>query len=305
MIEQNMNDINSSVEGERSTKPNEKDGLKNQNPLYERYKNYKWKDPEKLRNGPYGDESRKCRDCLCCIIFIIFFIGCLITALVGFLFGKPKKILYSYDEDGHACGYDKGYEKYKMLYFYNAIENLEKIKISKIVNAFCVEECPRIKYNKKEYKDKKIILKCMPTTNNPDCSVTFKNYYRSKNLLQRFCFPTDTAKEEFDPETQEKLLVFDYTKQVNIERIVDKDDISSDGQYVKISSLKEENTSKVASEQLINFSFFSSDRLINWLSDVFVTKWVIFASVIWSFLIAMLFLLFIRCCAGIIVFLLV
>ena len=138
MIAQNMNDINSSLDGERSTNPNEKEGLKHQNPLYERYKNYKWKDPEKLRNGPYGDESRKCRDCLCCIIFIIFFIGCLITALVGFLFGKPKKILYSYDEDGHACGYDKGYEKYKMLYFYNVIENFEKIEISKIVNAFCV-----------------------------------------------------------------------------------------------------------------------------------------------------------------------
>ena len=303
MIEQNINNINNSFENERSTKPNEKDGLSSRNSLNERYKNFKWKDIDKLKNGPYGDESRKCRDCLCCIIFIIFFIGCLITALVGFVFGKPKKILYSYDEDGHACGYDKGYEKYKMLYFYNVIENLEKIKISKIVNAFCVEECPQEKYNKKEYQNKKIILNCMPTKNNPDCSVTYKNYYKSKNLLQRFCFPNSNDKEEFDPETQQKLLVFDYTKQINIERIVDKDDISSDGEYVKINSLKEDDTSKVASEKLINFSFFSSDRLINWLSDVFVTKWVIFASVIWSFIIAMLFLLFIRCCAGIIVFL--
>ena len=45
------------------------------------------------------------------------------------------------------------------------------------------------------------------------------------------------------------------------------------------------------------------DRLISWISDIFVTKWVIFASVIWSFLISMFFLLFLRCCAGIIVFL--
>ena len=303
MLEQNINNNNNSLEKEGITYPSEKDIIKSPNDLYSDYKNYKWKDPDKLRNGPYGDENRKCRDCFRCIIFIIFFIGCLITALVGFVFGKPKRILYSYDEDGHACGYDKGYEKYKMLYFYNVIENLEKIKISKIVNAFCVEECPREKYNKKEYENKKIYLNCIPTRNNPDCSVTFKNYYKSKNLLQRFCFPTDTDKEEFDPETQEKLLVYDYSKQINIERIVDKNDISSDGQYVKISSLKEENTSKVASEKLINFSFFSSDRLINWLSDVFVTKWVIFASVIWSFIIAMIFLLFIRCCAGIIVFL--
>ena len=303
MTDEDKNENNISYEKEKTTYPNEKDGLKYNNIFYDKYKNYKWKDPEKLRNGPYGDESRKCRDCLCCIIFIIFFIGCLIIALIGFVLGKPKKILYSYDEEGHACGFDKGYEKYKMLYFYNVIENLEKFKLKKIVNAFCVDECPSIKYNKEEYKNKNITLNCKPTEDNPNCTVAFKNYYRAKSLLKRFCFPSDSDNEEFDSETQEKILVYDYTKKINIERIVDKEDISSDGEYVKISSLKEQNTSKVASEKLINFSFFSSDRLINWLSDVFVTKWVIFASVIWSFVIAMVFLLFLRCCAGIMVFL--
>ena len=302
MIEQDKNENNISFEKDRTTSPNEKDGLKtNKNDLYEQYKNYKWREPEKLKNGPYGDESRKCRDCLCCIIFILFFVAYLITSLVGFAFGKPKRILYPYDEDGHACGYDEGYEDFKMLYFYNVIENLEKLKISKIVNAFCVNECPTKFYDKKEYKNKKIILDCIPTENNPDCNVTYKNYYRSKELLKRFCFPSDTEEIEFDPNTQEKILVYDYTKKINIERVVDKEDI--DGDYVKISALREQNTSKVASEKLINFSFFSSNRIINWMSDIFVTKWVIFASVIWSFLISMFFLLFLRCCAGIIVFL--
>ena len=281
---------------------NEKEGLKpNKIDLYERYKTYKWKEPEKLKNGPYGDENRKCRDCLCCIIFIIFFIGCLITALVGFVFGKPQKILYPYDEDGHACGYDKGYENYKLLYFYNVLENLEKLKIKDIVNAFCVKECPYTKYDKKEFGKKNITLVCKGTENNPSCNVNYKNYYRSKSLLKRFCFPSDDEKEEFDNKTQEKILVYDYTKKINIERIVDKSDI--DGEYVRIEALKEENTSRVASEKLINLSFFSKNRLINWISDIFVTKWVIFSSVIWSFIISMFFLLFLRCCAGLLVFL--
>ena len=281
---------------------NEKEGLKpNKIDLYERYKTYKWKEPEKLKNGPYGDENRKCRDCLCCIIFIIFFIGCLITALVGFVFGKPQKILYPYDEDGHACGYDKGYENYKLLYFYNVLENLEKLKIKDIVNAFCVKECPYTKYDKKEFGKKNITLVCKGTENNPGCNVNYKNYYRSKSLLKRFCFPSDDEKEEFDNKTQEKILVYDYTKKINIERIVDKSDI--DGEYVRIEALKEENTSRVASEKLINLSFFSKNRLINWISDIFVTKWVIFSSVIWSFIISMFFLLFLRCCAGLLVFL--
>ena len=99
----------------------EKDALKddkNTREAYKEYKNYRWKEPEKLKNGPLGDESRKCRDCICFIIFIIFFIGCIIIALLGFIMGKPEKILYSYDEDGKACGLDKGYENHKMLYFY-------------------------------------------------------------------------------------------------------------------------------------------------------------------------------------------
>ena len=297
MNEQNGNEASMSFE-----KPNEKDELKgNKIDLYEQYKKYKWKEPEKLRNGPFGDESRKCRDCLCCIIFIIFFIAYLITSLVGFVFGKPEMILYSYDEDGHACGYDKGYENHSMLYFYNSIENFEKFEFKKILNAFCVNDCPSIQYDKKEYENKKIILDCIPTLNNQDCNVTIKNYYKSKSLLKRFCFPSITEKLEFDNETQEKILVYDYTKKTNIERVVNKEDIK-DG-YVKISSLYEGNTSEVASEQLINFSFFSTNRLINWVSDIVVTRWVIFASIIWCFLISLFFLLFLRCCAGILVFL--
>lgn len=288
--------------------PEEKTKLKegkNSRDAYSKYKEYKWKDPEKLKNGPLGDESRKCRDCICCIIFIIFLIGCIIIALLGFILGKPEKILYSYDEDGKACGLDEGYENYKMLYFYNVIENVQNLKLEKIVNAFCVEKCPEEKYDKKEYENKIInISNCKGTENNPNCTVLFKNYYQSKSLLGRFCFPMKSDKEDFDPNTQSKIMVYDYAKKSNIERIVDLNDIidQDNEKYVKINSLKKENSSEEASEELINFSFFSTDRLINWISDVFVTKYVILASVIWSFLLAMIFLLFLRCCAGIIVF---
>ena len=72
MLEQNINNNNNSLEKEGITYPPEKDIIKSPNDLYSDYKNYKWKDPDKLRNGPYGDENRKCRDCFCCIIFIIF-----------------------------------------------------------------------------------------------------------------------------------------------------------------------------------------------------------------------------------------
>ena len=302
------NDISFEKKEKPKEIPEEKTKLKeekNSKDLYSKYKDFKWKDPDKLRNGPLGDESRKCRDCICCIIFIIFFFGCIIVALLGFIMGKPEMILYSYDEDGKACGLDEGYENFKKLYFYNVIGNLKKLDIEKIVNAFCVEECPDTKYEKNVYKDSNITLKCKPTKNNPNCSVSFENYYESKSLLGRFCFPNKSDKEEFDEKTQQKILVYDYSKKADIERIINKEDIMTDNvsePYVRINALKSQNTSKLASEQLINFSFFSADRLINWISDIFVAKYVILASVVWSFLLAMIFLLLLRCCAGIIVF---
>ena len=288
--------------------PTEKDALKEQKKdskdLYSKYKNYKWEDPEKLKNGPLGDEARKCRDCICCIFFFLFFIGCVIVALLGFFMGKPELILYAYDEDGKACGFDEGYEEYNALYFYNVLENLKSLEVTKIVNAFCVKDCPQNKYMKDQYKDKNIKLDCKPTKNNQDCSIKFENYYQSKKILGRFCFPYKNDKEEFDEKTQDKVLVYDYSKKKNIERIVEKDDIKNidNERYIKIDSLKSKNDSSTASESLINFSFFSTDRLINWISDIFMAKWVILASVVWSFLIAMIFLLFLRCCAGFIVF---
>ena len=293
------NDISFEKNGKKLM-TDEKDALKQKKDtkeLYAEYKNFKWKEPDKLKNGPLGDESRKCRDCICCIIFLIFLIGCVIIAILGFWMGSPEKILYSYDEDGHACGLDKGYENYSLLYFYDVIGNLEQFQISKIVNAFCVDECPNEKLNKGE----NITLNCVGTKNNQNCNVTYKNYYRSKKLLGRFCFPDNSDEEEFNDTFQEKIKVYDYSTKKNIERIVNKDDISSDGIYVKIDALTN-NNSKVASEQLINFSFFE-DKLIQWISDIFVARYVILASVVWSFLLAMIFLLFLRLCASFIIFL--
>ena len=297
-------DENISFSKNKNAMTDEKSSLKKEDPkdLNYEYKNFKWKDPEKLKNGPISDENRKCRDCLCCIIFLVFMIVCIVIGFLGFSMGQPQKILFPYDEDGKACGYDEGYEEYKMLYFYDVIDNLEKFDVSKIVNAFCVKECPKKKYDKNEYKDKNITLDCKGTKNNQNCSVIFKNYYKSVNLLGRFCFPNNTDEEEFDPINQQKILVYDYAKKVNIERIVNKEDIKDD--WVKISALDADDDSKakVASEKLINFSYFNTDRLIYWISDIVVARYVILASVIWSILIAMIFLLFLRCCAGLIVF---
>ena len=52
------------------------------------------------------------------------------------------------------------------------------------------------------------------------------------------------------------------------------------------------------------FIFFSN-KFASWISDLYATKYAIAASVAWSFVIAMLFLVFLRCCAGFITFTLI
>ena len=34
---------------------------------YQDYKDFKWQNPEEIKNGPVSDETRKCRDIFCCI----------------------------------------------------------------------------------------------------------------------------------------------------------------------------------------------------------------------------------------------
>ena len=82
---------------------------------YQKYKDFKWQNPDQFKNGPIDDESRKCRDCVCCIIFILLFALFIVVAAFGFWKGQPSKLLYFYDDTGHACGHDEGYENYPYL----------------------------------------------------------------------------------------------------------------------------------------------------------------------------------------------
>lgn len=53
---------------------------------------------------------------------------------------------------------------------------------------------------------------------------------------------------------------------------------------------------------LINWNFFSSDKLVSWLSDLTTTWKILLASVGFALLISLIYLLFIRFCAGVIAY---
>ena len=97
--------------------------------------------------------------------------------------------------------------------------------------------------------------------------------------MERFCFPViikDQPKEE------------DYKQ------------ITSNGTtYIEIQALKDMKDS----QQLINLSIINTDKLITWVSDLYITWPIILASLGWTFVIALIYLFFVRFCAGFIVYL--
>ena len=187
-----------------------------------KYNQFQWTDPAKLKYGPIPDEERRCHDLCCTIFFILFLGGCIAIAVLGFHNGHPSKLFYAYDEDGKACGYTEGYEDYPYLYFYSSINNTDDSKET-IINAFCVKECPNKIYDIEEYKDKNITLDCKKTILNEKCEISHKNYYPSKVIVDRFCFPEMPNEIQFDPDNQEKIEIYDAKTQNKIQKIINKD----------------------------------------------------------------------------------
>ena len=256
---------------------------KKPNDPYQKYKDFKWEDADGFKNGPIGDENRKCRDVLCCIIFFAFLLACVFVGLYSYDKGDPNIILFPYDDDGNQCG--RGlYKDYKYIYFYKAKEDAKKVKLGSALSAFCVSDCFQEKLSDTETEK---VFDCKPTKLKTDCSVSKENYYTSRKFIGRFCIPW-TAKEEekYDPIEDEK-------NQIK----------GADGEvYVKYDVVKNYVSNEDSANQIFNLGYFSTSRLSSWMSDLFICWKAIAASVVWSFVLCLIFLLFIRCCAAFLIY---
>ena len=286
------------------------DEKKNDKPAepYQRYKDFKWQNPDQFKNGPIDDESRKCRDCICCFIFILLFLLCIVVAVFGFYKGKPAQLFYFYDEDGNACGHEKGYEDYPYLYFTNVVSGLKSFDTNKMLNAVCVKVCPNDKNAPEQTfgSVKKVKLDCKKTKSMADCYIDKDNYYESKPLLQRVCFPRSEDELSYDSNTQVKLNIYDPKTGDSFEKVIDKDKVTDiEGRrFILEGAINGEDDPHEASARLINLSYFTQLFTL-WINDLNVTKWAIAGSIGWSFFLAMFYFLFLRCCAGFITFFLI
>ncbi|OQR93079.1 choline transporter-like protein [Achlya hypogyna] len=54
--------------------------------------------------GVVPNSTRKCRDVLCCLLFVVFWIGMIILAILGLTNGSPESLIYGTDFNGTVCG---------------------------------------------------------------------------------------------------------------------------------------------------------------------------------------------------------
>ena len=283
------------------------DEKKNDKPAdpYQRYKDFKWQNPDQFKNGPIDDESRKCRDCVCCIIFILILLLCIVVAIFGFWKGKPSQLFYFYDDDGNACGYDEGYEDYPYLYFPSVLSGLKNFDTNKTLSAVCVKTCPNDKNT--VITGGELELDCKPTSLQTDCLISEKDYYESKPLLERICFPKSNDDISYDPLKQKLIEIYDPDTGDKFKKVINDEDTKTDENgriYIAADAINGSNDPQEASARLINLSYFTQLFTL-WINDLNVTKYAIAGSIGWSFFLAMFYLLFLRCCAGFITFLII
>ena len=276
------------------------------NDPYQKYKDFKWENVDQMKNGPIGDDNRKCRDVICCIIFLVILAVCIIIGFLGFKNGEPTLLLYAYDEEGKACGHSEGYKDYPYLYFYSVLTGMSQLEVENIINGVCVSACPNETLKKSDYVNKNYTLDCHATQNNPTCGVSYLNYYESKEIFGRICFPKSNDELVYDNATQIKIKIYDPKTGETFEKVIDRDNTVTDSidptkVYILASSIDGKNDPQEASAKLINFSFFSQ-KFSSWISDLNVTKYAIASSIAWCFVLCILFLLFLRLCAGFVTF---
>ena len=278
---------------------------------YQKYKDFKWENPEQFKNGPIDDDSRKCRDVICCIIFILIVILCVIVAAFGFIKGEPSKLFYFYDEYGNACGHDQGFVDYPYLYFTSVISGLQDFDTNNIIKGVCVKTCPNVTLDPDEYKNKNYTLDCKYNTSITECEIKYKDYYRSKPFLERICFPGTDDEIHYNATIQQLIKIYDPDTGDVFEKIVNNEDVINDTSteasgrlFIAQDAINGEKDTQKASAKLINLSYFTQLFTL-WINDLYVTRYAIIGSIGWSFILAMLYFLFLRCCAGFITFLII
>ena len=112
------------------------------------------------------------------------------------------------------------------------------------------------------------------------CIVENKDYYESKQFLNRICFPKSNDEVHYDSTIQYLAKIYDPDSGESFDKVINNEDTKVvDGRvYIAEDVINGENDSQQASARLINLSYFTQLFTL-WINDLDVTKYAILGSV--------------------------
>jgi len=175
----------------------------------------------KLPEG-FIEKKRYPRDLHICILFIAFWIGMIVIAIFGFIYGNPWKLIKPTDYDQNMCGYPKGSgnknkvdltnKKYLWYPFkLTSLDFSENQIIDAISLGICVEKCPKAfeivcDYDKDHLNSTQRLLCATQVLDECKTGGCYYNFFPTSPITMR-CFPTAFNLTAAEAAAFEKLVV--------------------------------------------------------------------------------------------------
>ena len=232
---------------------------------------YKMNFGNELENGPV--ENRGCTDIICCLLFLIFLIAWIVVFAYGLAKGDPSKLFIPYDEDRRGCGYDSGLKDYKYIFFYQLGKNATEwgnLTISSNYNSSAI------------LINAFCVDKCPPSS--------YSDNTKTLSDLGIKCITKDN-----DSKTAEGKVCNTY-KGYN-------STIWFDGFCIPAFNTLQEFAKTHATSLLTVLE--ESETLQKWANDIKLCWWVFLVSFGITIVISIVYMYFLRCCAGIITWLMI
>jgi len=209
-------------------------------------------------------EKRTCRDILCCILFLAYCAGMVAVSAYALSHGNPSQLVAPYDSDGNQCGYGN-LSDYKYLYFAVPFPNY-------INTTVCTKACPSYT-NSSNYPTQ---IDCYPNSFIKSCTGAFTNEDSFKNYI------TQVDNNNATP-SRNQVYIYNSTG------FVDRYCVPTLEYFDELGAIG--NTTD------------SGDVIEKWVSDIEVSWTIILASLGIAFIIGLIYMVFVRWCSGVLVWL--
>lgn len=220
----------------------------------------------KVASGPLQD--RGCTDIICCLVFVAFLIAWIVIFIYGVSKGTPSILLTPFDEKGNGCGYSQGFESFPYLFFYA----FSPTYINSLANNFTGFTADTIL--KKGF--------CVDSCPVPSDTTANKTLTELGIRCASFNASTDNCSSYQG-----------YNSTVWVQSFCVPD----------LAFVRSIAGAATSSASAVYTTLQKSDTLERWMKDVKLTWWVILISLFVAVAIALVYMYFLKCCAGVITWL--